>query len=70
MEENPMNKIRIEKGEGTTDMTETQWTIPQSNENPRRNGQILRNIQSPKTESGRNRKYEQANYQYKIKLEK
>jgi len=25
---------------------------------------------SPKTESGRNRKYEQGNYQYKIKLEK
>lgn len=27
MEESPMNKIRIEKGEGTTDMTETQWTV-------------------------------------------
>ena len=64
MEENPMNTIRIEKGEGTTDMTETQWTIPQSNENPRRNGQILRNIQSPKIKPVRNRKCEQTNYQY------
>ena len=63
MEKNPMNKIRIEKGEGTTDITETSGLYPQSNENPRRNGQILRNIQPPKTKPVRNRKYEQTNYQ-------
>ena len=33
------------------------------NGQPRRNEQILRKVQSPKTEQGRNRKYEQANYQ-------
>ena len=28
MEKNPMNKIRIEKGEGTTDITETSGLYP------------------------------------------
>ena len=27
-------------------------------------GQILRKVQYPKTKTGRNRKYEQANYKY------
>ena len=31
---------------------------------PRKNGQILRKVQSPKTEPGRNRKYEQTNHKY------
>ena len=31
---------------------------------PRRNRQILRKTQSPKTEPERNRKYEQTSYQY------
>ena len=31
---------------------------------PRRNEQIFRNVQSPKTESRRNRKYEQTNHKY------
>ena len=29
-----------------------------------KNGQIIRNVQSLKTEAERNRKYEQTNYQY------
>ena len=38
------------------------WTTTcQQNGQPRRNGKILRKISS-KTEPGRNRKYEQANY--------
>ena len=28
-----------------------------------KNGQILRKVQSPKTEPGKNRKYEKTNYQ-------
>ena len=30
---------------------------------PIRNGQVCRNVQSSETEHGRNRKYEQTNYQ-------
>ena len=41
-----------------------QTTICQKNGQPGRNGQILRKVQSPKTESGRNRKYEQNNPKY------
>ena len=37
--------------------------ICQQNGQLRRNGQISRNVQSPKTESGRNRKYEQTIHQ-------
>ena len=32
-------------------------------DNQRKNGQILRKVQSPKTEPGKNRKYEKTNYQ-------
>ena len=40
------------------------WTIIcQWNGQPRRNEQIPRNVLSPKTESGRNRKYEHTDYQ-------
>ena len=35
-----------------------QTTKHQQNGQPRRNGQILRKVQSPKAELGRNRKYE------------
>ena len=31
---------------------------------PRENGQILRKVQPPKTEPGRNRNYEQLNYKH------
>ena len=34
------------------------------NGQPRRNEQIFRNVQSPKTEPERNRKYEQMNHKY------
>ena len=41
-----------------------QATVCQYNRQSARNEQILRKIQSPKTEPGRNRKYEQANHKY------
>lgn len=54
------------KGNITSDTTEIQKVIrgyykqPYANklEQPRRNGKILRNIQTTKSESGRNRKFE------------
>ena len=64
-----INKIRNEKevAPDTTEIQRTmrvlQTTISQQNGQPRRNGQILWKVQSPKTEPGRNRKYEQTNYQ-------
>ena len=39
-------------------------TVCQQNGKPQRNGQILRNEKSTKTEPGRNRKYEQTNPKY------
>ena len=67
------HKIRHEIGEVTTDTTEIQmimgllWIIIcQSNGQCRRNGQIPRNVWSPKTEPGSNRKYEHTNYQCEI----
>ena len=41
-----------------------QATVCQKDGQPGRNGQIHRKIQSPKTEPGRNRKYEQTNHKY------
>ena len=41
-----------------------QTVICQQIGQPRRNGQISRNIQACKTESGRNRKYEQPNHKH------
>ena len=58
-------KIRNEKGEITMDSTEIhtkdhkrllQATVCQYNRQSARNEQILRKVQSPKTEPGRNRK--------------
>lgn len=64
-----MHKIRNEK-EVTIDTREIQSNmrllltiICQKYRQPGRNGQIPRNIQYPNTQLGRNRKYEQANYQ-------
>ena len=43
------------------------WTTTcQQNGQPRRNWKILRKVPSPKTEPGRNRKYEQAGYSNEI----
>ena len=39
-------------------------TIYQQSGQPKGNGQILRKVQSPKTEPERNRRYEQTNYKY------
>ena len=44
--------------------TQLQVIICQKNGQPGRNGQIFRKVQSPKTEQGRNRKYEETNYKY------
>ena len=41
-----------------------QAAIHQQNGHPRRNRQILRKVQSSKTEPGRNRKHEQTNHDY------
>ena len=70
-EKNQINKIRNEKGEITTDSAEIQRIIREYYEqlygnkiDNGRNGQILRKIQSSKTEPGRNRNYEQPNYKH------
>ena len=64
-EKNQMNKIRNEKGEATTDNAEIERIIRNYYEqvygnkmDKERNGQILRKVQSSKTEPGRNRNYE------------
>ena len=68
-EKNQVNKIRNEKGEVTTDNAEIQRIIRDYYEQlygnkMDRNGQILRKVQSSKTEPGRNRNYEQPNYKH------
>ena len=70
-QKNQINKIRNEKGEVTTDNAEIQrimrllrTTIWQLNGYPGGNGQILRKVQTSKTEPGRNRTYEQPNYKH------
>ena len=53
--------MRNEKGEVTTDITEIprikkdDYELCAKNGQPRRNGQILRKVQSPKTEPGINK---------------
>ena len=41
-----------------------QATLCQPNGQPRRNGQILRKVYSPKSEPGRNRKYKETNHKF------
>ena len=64
-----INKVRNEKGEVTNNTRGIQRTLKTTKSNyipmkgqPKRNGQISRNVQPPKTEIGRIRKYEQTNY--------
>ena len=73
VENTQINKVRNEKGEVTTDKTEIQriirdydkqLTMCQDNGQPGRHGQILTNVQPYKTESGRNRKYEETNHKH------
>ena len=71
-ENNQSNKIRNEKGEVTTDNAEIQRIIRDYYEQlygnkidkPGRDGQILRKVQSSKTEPERNRNYEQPNQKH------
>ena len=74
-EKTQINKIRNEKREVTNDFTELQRivrllqpTVCQVNGQSGMNGQILRKVQSPKTEPGKNRKYKQTNHKLKWKL--
>ena len=65
-----INKIRTEKSyNGLHRNTKApkrllQATTCQQNGQPIKNGQFLRKVHSPKTEPGRNRKYEQTNQKY------
>ena len=59
-----MKKEKISHHRNTKDHKRLQVTICQSNGQPRKNGKILRKVRHPKTESERNRKHEQTNYQY------
>ena len=71
-EKNRIKKITNEKGEVTTDNAEIQRIIRDYYEQlygnkidkPGRDGQILRKVQSSKTEPERNRNYEQPNYKH------
>ena len=68
-EKNQINKVRNEKGEVMTDNAEIKRIVRDYYEklygneldNLGKNGQILRKVQSFKTELGRNRNYEQPN---------
>ena len=71
MERTQINTTRNENGKVTMDKTEIQRitllleaTIDPKNGQYRRNGQTLRKVQFPKTEPGRNRKYEQTNSKF------
>ena len=69
---NQINKSINDKGKVTTDNTERERIIREYNEqlygnkidNLGKNGQILRKVQSSKTELRRNRNYEQSNYKH------
>ena len=70
-DKNDIIKIRNEKGEGNRQHRNTKdhkgllWaTICQENRPTEINWSILRKVQSTKTEPGRNRNYEQANYMH------
>ena len=68
-QKNQINKIRNEKGEIKIDNAEIQRIIRDYYEHLYGNkmdinGQILRKVQSSKTEPGRNRNYEQPNYKH------
>ena len=73
-EKNQINKIRNEKVEVTRDNAEMQRLIKDhyeqlygnkiDNLEEKKNGQILRKVQSSKTEPGRNRNYEQPSYKH------
>ena len=68
-EKNQFNKVRNEKGEVTTENAEIQRVIRDYYEqlygnkmdSLEKNGQILRKVQSSKTEPRRNRNYDQPN---------
>ena len=60
-EKNQINKIRNEKGELTTDNAEIQRIMRLLLTTK---GHIFRKVQSSNTEPGRNRNYEQSNYEH------
>ena len=71
-EKNQFNKVRNEKGEVTTENAEIQRVIRDYYEqlygnkmdSLEKNGQILRKVQSSKTEPGRNTNYEPQDYKH------
>ena len=52
----------LQKYKGSKDTTMKNY-MPIKRTTEEKNGQILRKVQSPKTEPGKNRKYEKTNYQ-------
>ena len=69
MREDPNKQNKNERGEITTDITEIQNMIREYNEvicqqirQPKKNGQIFRNIQPSNTESRRNRQSQQTEH--------
>ena len=72
IERTQISKIRNEKGEATTDSTQTLRIITDyyeqlyanKMEQYGRNEQFLRKLQSPLTEPGRNTKYKQSNHKH------
>ena len=71
-EKNQINKIRDEKGAGTTDNAEIQRILRDDYENLYGNkmdnlgemDRFLEKVQSSKTEPGRSKNYEQCNYKH------